>query len=135
MYCTVGDILYQVDEKELIQLTDDEDLGSINESVVLRAILDASSLIDSYCAGRYRIPFLPVPEIVRQLCVDITVYHLYSRRGDAVPENRKARFDNALKLLDRIAKGLIILGAPGSVEAGSVKYVSTERVFKDLREF
>lgn len=123
-----------LDEHELVELTDDEGSETIDTAVVESAISDACSLIDSYCAGRYSVPFDPVPTVIRQLAVDLAIYNLYSRRGDAVPENRVLRQQNALKLLDRIASGRITIG---EASGGSVAYVSEKRRFTSsaMRDF
>ena len=44
-YCTQADILEQLDEDILIQLTDDDDLGAVDADMVTRAIADADALI------------------------------------------------------------------------------------------
>ena len=110
-YCTQDDILEQLDSEILVQLTDDAGTGSADASVVERAIADADSEIDAYCGRRYTVPFAAVPGIIRKLSVDIAIYHLYGRRtaGD-VPDGRKGRYANAVRLLEHISKGLVTLG-------------------------
>ena len=110
-YCTQDDILEQLDSEILVQLTDDAGTGSADASVVERAIADADSEIDAYCGRRYTVPFAAVPGIIRKLSVDIAIYHLYGRRtaGD-VPDGRKGRYGNAVRLLEHISKGLVTLG-------------------------
>jgi len=108
-YSANADILEQLDEAILIQLTDDADAGEVDADVVTRAIADADSEIDSYCGKRYTIPFSAVPVRVRKLSVDIAIYNLYARRKGA-PEDRKTRYDNAIRFLKDVAKGLATLG-------------------------
>jgi phage gp36-like protein len=108
-YCTQSDILEQLDESELIQLTDDDDLGVVDVSVVTRAIADADAEIDGYCGTRYTVPFATVPDIIRKFSVDVAIYNLYARRRGA-PEDRKQRYDAALRFLRDIAKGVASLG-------------------------
>jgi len=114
-YSVQDDILEQISEAELIDLTDDEGAGSVDTSAVARAIADADAEIDGYCATRYTVPFLPVPVMIRKLSVDIAIYNLYSRRGkgmgDIVPEDREKRYNNAIRFLRDVSKGLISLGA------------------------
>ena len=97
-YSTKNDILEQLDEGVLIQLTDDDDLGGVDDDVVARAIADADALIDSYCGTRYSVPFSTVPDIVRKLSVEIAIFHLYGRRRGA-PEDRRKRYDDAVSFL------------------------------------
>jgi len=130
-YCTQDDILEQIDEAVLIQLTDP--LGAaIDDDVVSRAIEDADATIDSYCQDRYSVPLDPVPAKARQISVDIAIYNLYSRRGDTAPEVRKDRHKEAIRWLEKVNKGDIKLGAatPASINtSGSVNISSNDRIF------
>jgi phage gp36-like protein len=109
-YCTQADILAQLAETTLVQLTDDNDVGIVDTDVVARAIADADEEIDGYCGGRYTVPFSPVPGIVRKASVDIAVYNLYSRRKGA-PEDRVTRYNNTIRLLKDVSRGVVTLGA------------------------
>ena len=109
-YCTKPDILEQLDEDILIQLTDDNDLGVVDDDVITRAIADADAEIDGYCGTRYSVPFSTVPGIIRKMSVDISIYNLYARRKGA-PEDRQKRYDNAIKFLVNVSKKLVSLGA------------------------
>ena len=131
-YCTQDDILQQLDENVLVQLTDDQGLGSVNSAVVTRAIMDADAAIDAYCQGHYNVPLDPVPEMIRKLSVDISIYNLYSRRADSVPENRLERYKNAIRFLEKVAAGQITLGAstPAPESTGnSVDIDQNDRIF------
>ncbi len=109
-YCTQSDIIEQLDEDILVQLTDDAGTGDVDESAVERAIADADAEIDAYCQGRYDIPLSPVPAMIRRISVDIAVYHLCSRRGEP-PDVRKDRYKNAVRFLEKVMTGGIKLGA------------------------
>jgi phage gp36-like protein len=104
----------------------------VDEDVVTRAIADADAEIDSYCGVRYSVPFATVPEVIRKFSVDIAVYNLYARRKGA-PDDRKARYDNAIRFLKDVAKNLASLGEddPDSTPAGSNKpsISQNERLF------
>jgi phage gp36-like protein len=108
-YNTKEDILGEVAEDILTQLTDDANMGTIDDSKVDLAISRADSEVDGYCGKRYQVPFDPAPPFVKALALDITVYNLFSRR-ESVPENRKTRRDAAVKNLEQIAKGIVTLG-------------------------
>jgi len=113
-YCTQDDLIEQITEEELIELTDDAGSGDADADAVARAIADADAEIDSYCGARYAVPFSTVPAIVRKVSVDIAVYNLLTRRAHlrgAVPEERQKRYENAVRLLREIAKGIVTLGA------------------------
>ena len=131
MYATQADILEQLDEDILIQLTDDADAGAVDADMVTRAIADADAEIDGYCGKRYSVPFSTVPAIIRKFSVDIAIYNLYARRKGA-PDDRKARYDNAVKFLSNVAKGIISLGEndPDSTPASEAPEIEGEdRIF------
>jgi phage gp36-like protein len=109
-YCLQTDIVNQIDSTVLLQLTDDAGTGVIDAGIVTRAIADADATIDSYCQDRYTIPLSPVPAKIRQVSVDISIYNLYSRREDVVPDIRKERNQAAIRFLEKVADGKIQLG-------------------------
>ena len=131
-YCTQADLLEQISQDKLIQLTDDDDAGIVDSDMVTRAIADADAEIDSYCGTKYDIPFSPVPVMIRKVSVDIAIYNLYARRQGA-PEDRKERYDDAISFLKDIAKGIASLGSDApSVDddAGpEATTVKSDRVF------
>lgn len=108
-YNALADIIGRVSEDVLIQLTDDKGLGVIDTSKVDEAITLADGEVDGYCGKRYVVPFSPVPAFVQGLALDLAVYNLFSLREN-MPENRKARYENAIKALGDIAKGIVTLG-------------------------
>lgn len=132
-YCTESDILEQVSEDTLIQLTDDLDNGVVDSSVVDRAIADADSAIDTYCQRRYTVPLSPVPTMVRKVAVDLAIYNLYSRRDEfGMPETREKRNQAGMSFLKDVTAGKIELGAatPSPTNTGSsVEVSSSTRVF------
>lgn len=109
MYNTKDDILGELSEETLIQLTDDDNLGVVDDVKVAQALTASAAMIDGYCGKLYQVPFAVCPDFIKALDLDITVYNLFSRREN-VPENRKTRRDNAVKNLEQIAKGLVTLG-------------------------
>lgn len=136
-YCTQSDLLEQISSDELIQLTDDADAGAIDTDVIDRAIADADAEINSYCGTKYDVPFTTVPVMVRKLSVDITVYNLYARRRGA-PEDRKDRYDDAIRFLKDIARGIGTLGVDtpsADDDAGpAASTVKSDRIFTSGRD-
>jgi phage gp36-like protein len=136
-YCTQSDLLELISEDDLIQLTDDAGMGIVDSSVVDRAISDADAEIDSYCGTKYDVPFSPVPVMVRKLSVDISIYNLFARRRGA-PEDRKERYNNAIRFLKDVSKGLGSLGADAPLsddDAGPEATTSkSDRIFTSGRK-
>jgi phage gp36-like protein len=109
-YSALADIELAIPEATVIQLTDDENSGVVDENIVSEAIRQADSVIDSYCSSRYGVPFSPVPDVIKTCSVDIAIYNLYSRRAEELPGTRKDRYNNAMKILEGIAKGIVTIG-------------------------
>lgn len=133
-YSLQTDIEEQISSGELIELTDDAGAGAVDSSAVSRAIADADAEIESYCSGRYPMPFSPVPPMIRKLSVDIAIYNLFSRRAILkLPEERQKRYDNAIRFLRDVSKGLISLGSDAPAEPSDslpqATRTKTDRVF------
>ena len=130
MYSSIDDIKGQLPQARIIQLTDDEQLkpASIDAanpncaliiSRVNAAIASADQEINSYCGVKYSVPFATVPDEVKRLSVEITVYNLHKRRN--VPDEIATRYDKAISQLKDIAKGIKTLGidpAPAALSEG-----------------
>ncbi|NOR70973.1 MAG: DUF1320 domain-containing protein [Methylomarinum sp.] len=128
-YCTRQDMIGRFSEEELIQLTDNDNLDVIDDSVLNLAIDDAGAEIDGYLA-KYDLPLTTVPAVLVRLCADIARYFLYD---DAAPERVKDRYDAAIKFLLNVSKGTISLGPDESgdipVTNDSAEMTSGGRVF------
>lgn len=131
-YCTKADILEQLEEDVLIQLTDDEDAGVVDDDKVTRAIANADAEIDSYCGTKYTVPFTTVPPRILSVSVDIAIYNLYARRRGAT-ESIKERYRDCIAFLKSVSKGEATLGEgdPDGTPAGTnyPEISSSDRIF------
>lgn len=131
-YCTLDDILAMMDEAEVIRYTDDNNAGYINTDVTGKAIAGAGALIDSHLAVRYSVPVSPVPDILVDLAVDIAIYKICSRRGQS-PEEIRKKFEDAVKYLEKVAAGKIVLSgasaAPTGAGSDAVAITGSTRIF------
>ncbi len=130
-YAVQDDLLQQISEEELIQLTDDDLTGVVDLSKVTRAIEDADAEINGYLAKVHTVPIPSVPDLVRNMSVTIAIYNLYSRR-DEIPESRDKRYKATIKLLENISKGVVTLGevpAPAENPGESVSFSAADRKF------
>ncbi|GAB6170779.1 DUF1320 domain-containing protein [Paradesulfitobacterium aromaticivorans] len=118
MYCSLEDLLGQVNREKLIELSNDDEPvldnagnPTFNTDNINLAISNASSEVDGYASVRYQVPFATVPPVIKKLAADIAVYNLFSRHwtGDE-EENIIRRYKNAIALLQRIAEGKVLLG-------------------------
>lgn len=129
-YCTQSDIQEEVTESVLIELTDDERLGTINAARVTKAITAADTEIDSYLAQRYPVPMTEGLELLKDCSVNLSLERLYLRRTGALPEDRKDRIAHVRKLLSDIAMGRASLGVtPAPTEEGGGSFSAQERKF------
>lgn len=131
-YCSLTDILERIPERVVIQLTDDDRVGVVDQAKVDAAIAQADARIDAYCGSRYQVPFDSVPAIVAEISADLAVYYLYSRKAEKIPEARAERHRAQIDLLKDIAKGVVTLGAapaPEPKSGVSASFSGNERQF------
>jgi len=131
-YSTKTDILKQISEEDLTGLTDDAVNGMVDDNVVNKAIQDADGEINSYCKKKYEVPFNPVPDMINKLSVDISIYHLYSRRQNLLNESVMKRYDDAIKFLKDVARGLAEITdvPPPATDSDQVgKFQANDRLF------
>lgn len=130
-YCNVGDIQARIGEATLRTLSDRDQTGQVDVACVAAAIADASAEIDAYIQARYPTPLSPVPAVIKQCAVKLTVYELYSRGGydpeqqPAVALDRKDTID----FLKRLASGLATLGVPTPAKDAAAVVSAPPRVF------
>jgi len=109
-YCSLDDLKEIIPEDNLIQLTDDNNIGIIDQSKIDTAISNADIMIDGYLRGHYDLPLDPVPGIIKKISTDIALYNLYSRRFEMdIPDGMRDRYKNALKLLELIQSGKVTI--------------------------
>lgn len=106
-YATVQDLIDRYGEREIAQVSNREGLDVIDTDVVARALGDANAEVHSHVATRYRVPFDPVPTLLVRLACDIARYRLYD---DAVPEEIRNRYTDAVRILGKIANGEMSFG-------------------------
>jgi phage gp36-like protein len=118
MYHTYENLLDKISAEELRQLVDDENVGSIVVTPVpnaayLRIVAagnHAQALIDGYCRGNYTVPFVTVPDMVRELSIELTIYNCMMRKKEiALSEEQNRNYKNALDILERIQEGKVKL--------------------------
>lgn len=133
-YCVLDDLKKQVSEQVLIGLSDDEG-QEIKLEIIDSAITTADAEINGYARTQYDVPFNPVPDIIRKLSVDITIYNLFSRRGlDKEKDfNIIDRYKGAIRFLENLAKGLVTIGVtsghPAPAPPVGMEIQSNPRIF------
>jgi len=128
-YCTALDLTDRFSAAELIQLTDRNNIGSIDYTVLDQAIADATAEINGYLTAY--LPLVSVPANLVRIGCDVARYYLYD---DAVTEQVQTRYDQAIKYLSQVAKGQISIGpdVTGTIATSpndSVEFVSVTPIF------
>ncbi len=108
-YATLADLVARFGEREIAQLTNRDGLDVIDPDVAAQALADANAEAAAYLAARYPVPPEPVPQVLVMVVCNISRYRLYD---DAAPEEVRKRYEDATKLLARIANGEISIGPP-----------------------
>lgn len=115
MYCTVDDLISRVGEKTIVNLTNDTTPATtVNTAIANENIAIADDLINSSLRNKYALPLPAVPTLVKQLSADITIYRLYCRRPQNVPDNYKKNYEVALQILKDLQSGAKVLDLPSS---------------------
>ncbi|WP_328184632.1 gp436 family protein [Marinobacter sp. OP 3.4] len=111
VYATLQDLIDRFGDDAVLVASDRDRDGQMDTDVVDKALLDADAEIDTYVGQQYKLPLPTVPRILTKLAVDIA-FHTLSPEADTATEHRKTRYDNAIALLRRIARGEVSLGIP-----------------------
>jgi phage gp36-like protein len=127
MYATPQDFIDAFGEPETIQLTnlDNPDTSIVNLVPLNKALVDASGIIDMYVANRYVTPLVVVSTVINGYCLDIARYRLdrINPRDDV-----RLRYEDALKQLQLVTKGMISLGTDTlgqSIDATAIDFDSS----------
>jgi phage gp36-like protein len=118
-YLETQDLIDELGESTLVQLTDDAGTGQINDARTQKAIEFARGTFDSYARSRYSIP-VPVTPVVKSINLDLAIFHLYKSRStiaEGVYTIRKNAYDDAMRQLKAIAEGRAALDVPATEEA------------------
>jgi len=107
MYATQANIIDRYGENALYAVADRDGDGALDDEAIGRALDDATAEIDSYLAARYPLPLTVAPKIIVILCVDIALYRLSPDHGT---EERRKRYEDAVRMLKLISEGKMSLG-------------------------
>ena len=106
LYCSKQGLIDRFSEDELIQLTDRDSLGVINDEVLNRAIEDASTEMDAYLS-RFDFSADNLPKSLKPLACNIARYYLYDEEPAEIIAKR---YEDAIKFLKAVNKGEITIG-------------------------
>lgn len=148
IYATVADLVARFGERELVQLTDRENIppSEVDADLVETKIGDASAFVDGYVGQRYRLPLAGcakpdgaggveyvAPPVLARITCDLARYYLHD---DLAPENEVyRRYKAAVRELESIADGAALLacpwgGSPGEPLADDVQSGGGETLYE-----
>jgi phage gp36-like protein len=131
-YATAQDMLDQFGQRELIALTDRDNVGVVDDAVLARALVDADAEIDSYLAGRYTLPLVGTFPVLKRHAANMARYFLSGAEVTEV-EVVRTRYTDALRYLESVRDGKTMLAADaaGAVasEPARISVVGSERAF------
>jgi phage gp36-like protein len=113
MYATVADFELAFGGREALQLSnrDNAATATVVNAAVLEGFLEgASGLIDSYLGARYLTPVVTPTQPLKQACLDIARYNADNVRAR---EDVRQRYEDRIRWLEQVTKGLVELGLPG----------------------
>ncbi len=111
-YAVKQDFLDRLGEDKLVQLTDRDSDGEVNEKRLTDAAAAASDQINAYASALYTTPLDPVNRLVKKLCIDLAVYELASDLFETDEGSFKIyseRWKAALKFLADVRAGKAVL--------------------------
>jgi len=131
MYATLADLVARFGEEQLVQLTDRNGSGLIDETVIAQAIADASALIDGYlAAGLYTVPMSPVPDILVGYACDLARYNLFPDANLDDVNTVRIRQRDAMRFLEQVGQGkLSPWPRSGPARANGVQFSASQSVF------
>jgi phage gp36-like protein len=110
-YATFADLQARYPNQDLVQLSNqDPTVTTIDDAYLTQALADASAEIDAYLEGRYALPLADIPAMLPVWCCRIAIYNLQQLRPLHDLADARDRYDDAIKQLEKVAKGEINLG-------------------------
>lgn len=91
---TNNDLLKEISEDELRELSDLNAIGELNQEVIEDAINDAISFIESFIVQ----PENPTP-LLKKILVDLTIYELRRKNGLISKEDKELKKENEAYLV------------------------------------
>lgn len=133
-YATPEQMEERFGQRPLVQLTDRDTppAGTVNATVLARALDDTDAMINGYVASRYALPLASTPATLRDIALAIAFYKLHR---SAPTEKARDDYRDALKQLADIAGGRLTLDLPDETPAAgpghAVRASSAPRRFTD----
>ncbi len=111
-YATQTDLITRFSADEILQRADPALSGAIDPTIVAAALQDADEVVNGHIAPRYALPLSPVvPGMIVRIAANVARFYLWK---DGASERVRQGYDDALRDLERIGKGVIRLECAGA---------------------
>lgn len=130
-YASYSSLVKQHGEAEVINSADRDEDGVADADVVDQALADADGIINSRIAVAYKLPLQVVPPVLVAYAGDIALYKM-SGATSTYTEEKRQRYDDAIRWLDQIAKGLAVLDGvpePETKATGGIRMTAAAREY------
>jgi phage gp36-like protein len=143
-YLTQEQLLAALDKDYIAQLADDNSgtnilavvTGEEEGAVIIDEVIeDSSALVDLYLAVQYAVPISPTPRGVSRLAIKIAVFMLHERRHWTINDKLQSSYDGAVKMLEAIRDGELLIPNMAYVTRGSQGADDLEYTHDNLRLF
>ena len=130
-YLTDAEYLSRYGAAETVRLTDETRSGDYDSEKLGSAISYAGDIVDAYLGGRYIVPLVEAPAIVKHITAALAREILHtSRPTEAVTQEA----DRARKQLEGMSKGVLTLTVPLSAEPAATTGSSSSATSGDGSE-
>lgn len=135
LYCTEQNIIDSYGSVMWLDIADENDDGQAEG--VVPAIAWASGLIDARIGRKYALPLTTIPDLLREIAVDLSIYRR-ATTADRMTEELQRRLAAAIGLLKEISDGDISLGLdnppPSNVDGLFTDFKTPRQITNDLWE-
>lgn len=112
---TNNDLLKEMSEQQLAELSDINGTGSLDQDVIDDAVNDAISFIESFIV----LPLNPTP-LLKNILIDFTIYELKKRNGFLSEEDKETKKENEA-YLQKMSAGRLKVEPEGNSKASVPK--------------
>ncbi len=112
---TNNDLLKEMSEQQLAELSDINGTGSLDQDVIDDAVNDAISFIESFIV----LPFNPTP-LLKNILIDFTIYELKKRNGFLGEDDKETKKENEA-YLQKMSAGRLKVEPEGNSKASVPK--------------
>lgn len=113
-YATIDDVFKRYNPVRTMVGSGANDISSVDVSSIF--VADSEGFVDAYLRARYTTPVVTEP-LITMLTSDIAIYKMGLERLPRIPDFLQTRYDNAVKMLEMLRDGQMLLQSSGNTGA------------------